>query len=254
MSLTLNKAALDLISKLGVDNITDPTTASIQIQEDVITALNGAGQWLQRAGEDFFTRTTITQALTAGTAQYLLSENMQSVIGPIRLNNQVPMAALRSRGELDQFDRIFLGQADYGAAGGTPIAYWVESVYASGGFSGDIAAINIWVAPTPNTGGNTLYIECIQEFPSLTISQFVSGPTDTSILLPVAQNYAETIYMPIARYLIMLSSQFSRPDLRDQITEQYKRALDELSTAGGFPDATQVHGDRANIGSREVNA
>ena len=247
MSLTIQQTAIDLLSKAGVE-VTDPTTATALQQQDVMNAINGAGQLLQRAGEDFFTRTSITVALSAGTSQYTLSETIQSVIGPVRLNNQVPLVAMTSRGELDQFDRLFLGQSDYGASAGVPIAYWVESVYAGAGFVGDIAQINIWLAPTPATS-NSLTIECIEEFPSFAVSSI--GSTN---LLPVAQNYAESIYLPIARYLMMLSSSFSRPDLRDQITEQYKKAIDELSTAGGFPDATQVHGDRETIGNREVNA
>jgi hypothetical protein len=55
----------------------------------------------------------------------------------------------------------------------------------------------------------------------------------------VAQNYTESVFLPIARMLVTRSSQFSRPDLRPQLTEDFQRAMGLLSTVGGFPNAQQ---------------
>jgi hypothetical protein len=57
--------------------------------------------------------------------------------------------------------------------------------------------------------------------------------------LPVAQNYSESILLPIARMLVTRSSQFSRPDLLPQLTEDYKTAMQRLGLAGGWPNARQ---------------
>ena len=241
MSLTIIASANDLLSKLGIEG-SDPTAAPALAQQDVIIAMNAAGQMLQRAGQDFFTRSRLTVGLSAGTAIYPLGQNIQAVLGPVRLNDQIPLAALTSRGELDQFDRIFLGLADYGSSPGVPIAYFPEFLN-NGATVGDPEQVNIWFAPIPATNPGFVVVEVIDAFASITLANIGS-----SSLLPVARNYAETIFQPIARLAITRSSQFSRPDLLKQITDDAQSAMQQLGTAGGFPDVDQqlpprqVHG------------
>ena len=228
MSLTIQAAANDLLSKLGIEG-TDPTLAPALAQQDVIIALNSAGQMLQRAGEDYFTRTPLQVYINAGTAAYAITQNVQGVLGPVRLNGTVPLAALESRGELDLFDQIFLGLSDVGAGPGTPIAYWIESLY-NGQTAGDIEQYNLWLAPVPNVNGYVI-LEVVDLFPTI-----VSGNIGSANLLPVAHNYAESIFLPIARRFITRSSQFSRPDLLKQIEADADVAMQQLGSAGGFPD------------------
>lgn len=236
MPLTIQAAANDLLSKLGILG-TDPTVAPALAQQDVIIALNAAGQMLQRAGEDFFTRQQLTIFIGAGTAAYAVTQQVQNVLGPVRLNGNVPLAALLSRGELDQFDRIFLGQADYGAGPGTPIAYWIESLNNAAGM-GDIEQYNLWLAPVPIAAGFVI-MEGVDIFPAITPANI--GATT---LLPVAHNYAESIFLPIARLFVTRSSSFSRPDLLKLITDDATTALQQLGSAGGFPDIVQPNPER----------
>lgn len=224
MSLTIVAVRNDLYSKLGVE---DATLATALMQQDAVVAINGAMQMLQAAGELFFTRQEITLTLAAGTAAYVISSNVQSIVGTARLNNNVPLRALSSRGEYDQFDRIFLGSTGFGAAAGTPIAYWPES--SRNGTTGDIVSTTIYVAPAPSVAG-TLVIEVVNDAPSYVVADLTS--TDK---LPVAQDYTESVFLPIARMLITRSSQFSRPDLLPQLTIDYERAMRTLGKAGGFP-------------------
>lgn len=235
MSLTIKQAALDLLSKLGME-LTDPATAPALAQQDVIIAMNGAMQTLQTAGQDYFTRSKVTQALTANTASYALALTIQTVIGPVRWNTDKPLRALESRGELDQFDRIFNGGTDYGAGSGEPEAYWVENVRS--GTAGDINQIYLWLAPVPTAVG-TLEIEVINDAPNYAVANI----GDTTVL-PVAQSYTESIFLPIARMLITRSSQFSRPDILEQLTTDYQVAMQRLGLAGGFPNAEQPEPQR----------
>lgn len=204
--------------------------------QDVVVAINGAMQMLQRAGQDFFTRDTITINLGAGTSLYQVTKSVQAILGPIRLNNLTPLSALTSRGELDQFDRIFLGSTSFGAAAGTPVAYWVENI--KSGSTGNINQINIWLVPVP-TGGGTIVAEVVDDAAAYVVAD-LSGSTN----LPVAQNYTESVFLPIARMLICRSSQFSRPDILQGLTTDYEAAMATLATAGGFPNAVEPQPER----------
>jgi hypothetical protein len=209
-------------------------------QQDCVIAVNGAMQRLQTAGQDFFTRQKIILTLGAGTAVYNITQAVQAVIGPVRLNDQIPLTALESRGQLDQFDRLFLGGSDYGAAPGVPIAYWVEAKN-NGNTTGNIEQINIYPVPVP-TGASpgTLAVEVVDTAPAYATTDLVNA----GITLPIAQNYTESIFLPIARFLITRSSQFSRPELLPGLQKDYDDAVARLGTAGGFPIEDQEKPER----------
>lgn len=227
--LTIVQTRNDLLSKLGIE---DASLAEPLVLQDVVIAINAAMQILQSAGEDYFTRQFLTIPLLAGTSFYVLS-GVQSVIGPVRWNDTKPLRALQSRGELDQFARIFLGEEDYGVPAGDPEAYWPENVRNSSS-SGDINEIRIWPAPRPATSPGNLVVEVVND----AVAYAVADLSSTTVL-PVAQNYTESIFLPIARMYITRSSQFSRPDILDQLTADYDQAMATLGFKGGFPNAVQ---------------
>ncbi len=243
MGLTVKAASIDLLSKLGI-YVTDPTTASAAQQQDVSIAINWAGQILQRAGQDYFTRDRLTISLVNGQPEYTISTGtsgfaIQAVLGPLRLNDQIPLAALLSRGEYDQFDRIFLGNADYGAAQGVPIAYWIEYLY-NGQANGNIEEMNVLLAPVPATNPGFILAEVVLGWTNIPVASI--GSTSE---LPVAMDYAESIFLPLARMAITRSSQFNRLDIKDSLEQDGQQALAQLGTAGGFPNAIQPAPDRA---------
>ncbi len=233
MSLTVNQAYLDLLSKLG---ITDVTLSTALIQQDIVVALNWAGQTLQAAGQDYFTREMVTITVGAGTAAFVMAKTMQAVIGPLRWNDLKPLRALQSRGEWDQYARIFAGSIDYGQGSGEPDAYWVQST--KSGSSGDISLTTILLAPTP-IGAGTLVAEIVNDWTAYTTTDLTS-----STAIPVAQNYTESIFLPLARMAITRSQQFSRPDLLEQLTADGQVALQRLGMSGGFPNAVQPEPER----------
>ena len=243
MALTVQSAAIDLLSKLGIE-VTDPTTVTALQQQDVIVAINWAGQTLMRAGQDFFTREPMTIGLVNGQQEYTISTGttgftVQAVLGPLRLNNQVPLAALTSRGELDEFDRIFLGAADYGAAQGVPIAYFVEYLN-NNQPAGNIEEINVYFCPIPATNPGFVVAECVFGWTNYTTAQI--GSTSQ---LPVAMDYTESVFLPLARMAITRSSQFNRLELKDSLESDGQAALAQLATVGGFPNVFQPGPERA---------
>jgi hypothetical protein len=240
MAMTIQAVAIDLLSKLGLD-LTDPTTADTISQQDVIVAMNAAFQRLQTAGEDYFTRQIETVPIIAGTSIYTLAPSVQNILGPIRLNNQIPLKALTSKGEVDQFDRIFEGQSDYGSGPGQPIAYYVESLFNLAS-AGDIDTINIYLCPVPTAPG-FLSIEYINNSISFTTAM-IGGTT----IIPCAQNYTESIFLPIARMFITRSRLFSRPDILEGIKDDYQLAMQILGMAGGFPPEAEGTPDRETTG------
>ncbi len=234
--LTIVQARDDLLSKLGIDVA---ATATPLVLQDVVIAINGAMQMLQTAGEDFFTREEINLTLGVGTAIYVIPRNIQSVIGPIRWNNSKPLRALTSEGEYDQFARIFRGQSAYGTGTlGVPIAYFVK--YLREATTGDICAISIRLAPAPSAPAGTITAEVVYDAPDYEVTDL----DDDAIILPVAQNYTESIFLPIARMLITRSSTFSRPNLLAQLQSDGERAMALLGINGGFPNAKQPNVER----------
>jgi len=230
--LTILQARNDLLSKLSVE---DAALATSLMLQDVVIAINGAMQTIQTAGQDYFTREIVTGTFAAGSTVIALDASVQSVIGPVRItsgpNSGQSMRALQSRGEVDQYARIYGDETGFATPAGEPVSYWIENL--RNGSSGDINKINIWPIPVP-TASRNFQIEVVNDAPNYVVADLSSGTT----YLPVAQNYAESILLPIARLNITRSSQFSRPDLLAQITADAQTAIARLGLSGGFPVET----------------
>jgi hypothetical protein len=224
MPLTVAQCRDDLLSKLGIESAALAPALALQ---DVVVAINGALQELQRAGEAFFTRESLTVTIGAGTAFYTLPQTIQSVIGPARLNDVTPLRGMNSRGELDQFARIFFNDTGVGAGTGVPMAFYVDT--RRNGTTGDIVRSNLYLAPAPLAAG-TLVLDVVNDAPGYEVADL-----DGTDEIPIAQAYTESIFLPIARMLVTRSSTFSRPNLLPSLTEDFERAMQRLATAGGFP-------------------
>lgn len=225
MPLQVVEVRNDLLSKLGIPDVLDATTQDLQ---DIAVAMNSAMQVLQTAGQDYFTREELTLAIGAGTSIYNITKDVQAVLAPIRLNNEKPLRALDSQGQIDQYERIFEGLPTYGVGTGTPRAYWVK--YLRTGTTGDVCQIQVRLAPAPTVGGY-LVIEVVNDAPAYTADDL-----DSTDELPVAQNYTESIFLPLARMFITRSSKFSRPDLATGLINDGRMALERLGFSGGFPN------------------
>ncbi len=237
MPLQLIQVRNDLLSKLGIDQAADADALTLQ---DVVVAINGAMQMLQTAGQDYFTREEIEVGIYAGTSIYPISRNIQSILGPARLNDIKPLRALESQGQYDQYDRIFKGGTDYGPGDGEPEAYWPK--YLRQGTTGDVCDIELYVAPKPTTPAS-ITIEVVNDAPS-----YVVADLDSTAELPVAQDYTESIFLPIARWLVTRSRIFARPELGEQLASDAQLAMKRLGISGGFPNEEQPYPPRKTEG------
>lgn len=231
MSLQIVNVRDDLLSKISVETLANATTGQLQ---DVLIAINGALQLLNMAGEDYITRKTITVNTVNGTQKYALPASTQAVLGPVRMGTTA-LKALTSRGQVDQFDRIFMGGSTYGAAAGIPVAYFVEFIN-NAAAAGDTTTVNLYLCPTPN-------LVTAVDLEVVTLALTIADLTLTTIL-PVPQNYTESLFLPIARMMVSRSSTFSRPDIRDQLEADGQAALATLGLAGGFPNVRPPKPDR----------
>lgn len=239
MPLQVVQVRNNLLGILGFDV---PSAAPALALDDITIALNGGMQMLQTAGEDYFTRAKVTLTLSAGTASYTIPSTIQSVIGPVRWNGSKPLRALESQGELDQFARIYLGGTAYGSGpDAPPEAYWVR--FQRSGTMGDIVGVEITLAPAPSAPPGTLVFDVVND----AVSYVVADLSSTNEV-PIAQNYTETIFLPIVRFLITRSTLFSRQELLKPLTADYQAAVARLGFAGGFPNAVQ------SLPKREVQA
>ena len=219
----------DLLRKLGIESV---GSASASMLADVLEAMNHAQQMLWMAGPaDYFTRSQIALTLVNGTSEYTLADTVQSVLGPLRLPSGRTLRALESRAELDNFGLLYLGQTSATVAAGTPLAYFVETLFQAGN---DPVQIKIHVVPAPNSGAaGAATLDGVTECTRFVDSADIAG----SGVLPVAQQYSESLFLPIARKALTRSTYFSATQLREQIEADYAEAMAVLGRAGGYQPA-----------------
>jgi hypothetical protein len=214
----------DLLRKLGIESA---GSASASVLADVLAAMNYAQQTLWMAGPDYFTRSQISLALTDGVSAYTLADTVQSVLGPLRLPSGRTLRALGSRSEFDNFGMLYLGQLSPAVDAGTPLAYFVESLNQAGPEPGKIK-IHVIPKPSGASAGSAVLdgvVEC---------TSYVSTDLTSTDVLPIAQQYTESLFLPLARKAIMRSTYFSAKDLAQQIEADFEEALAMLRKAGGY--------------------
>lgn len=229
--MTLSALRDDLLRKLGYTAVSAPASALA----DVATALNWALQTMWQAGEAWFLRETLSLTLSVGTASYAMPSSVRSVLGPIRGRTGKPLRRLEARGEVEEFGRIYLGQYTRTVASGDPQAYYIEHGRASSGADGH--AITVHLVPAPSSGAVTdhspLAVEGVSECPS-----YSSGDLSSSAVVPVADQFSESILLPLARLAITRSELFSRPETLSRIEADAEQAMRALS--GESPAAAEA--------------
>lgn len=219
----------NLLRTLGIETA---GSASTGVLADVLAAMNYAQQTLWMAGPDYFTRSKLDVSLVAGTAEYTLADTVQSVLGPLRLASGRTLRALESRSELDNFGLLYLGQDSAEVAQGTPLAYFVENLNQA---ASDPVKIKLHVVPAPDSvAAGTATLDGVAD-----CALFATADLASTDVLPVAQQYTETLFLPLARKAVSRSSYFSAQDLQGKIDADFEEALTMLRKAGGFPPAAE---------------
>lgn len=225
--MTVAQAIDSIYEVFGIPN---NAAAPEIMRRRIFNDLNSAMQLLWSKGHrflDFYTRKEISVTISANTDNSALIDDIQSVIGPVRrASDNILLRPISSRGEFEAFHSIYAGSLT-ALANSAPQAYFIEALRPDSG--ADATSLKIYVVPKPTTNA-TLYMAVALKAPTFTINDYSASPS-TSI--PIPHNYAETLLLPIARYLASSSLFFADKSKQrePQLKSEYDRALQTLTEA-----------------------
>ena len=223
--LTVRNVFDDLLLLVGVEIASN---SPMYIRERLINDINATLQVMQVAGEDYFARETIAVTVPQGQSEVDLDSTVQTVIGPVQTADGYSLRELDTIGELDLFPQVYLGFSGLGATG-TPLAYFVYPIRDNTG-DGDALKIKLYFAPTADAD-YAINLDVVKVPPVFTYADL----SDTTKLIPVIHKYAQSVFLPIARYNVMTCPWFRRQEMKESITADYHRALNILGF-GAAPD------------------
>lgn len=221
--MKVNEAIDSMYEVFGIPN---NASAPDIMRRRIFNDLNSAMQLLWTKGHrllDYYTRGEETITVTANQKETLLSDNIQSVLGPVRRADGMLLRPIRTRGEYDNYASIYAGSIT-ALAGAPPQAYFIDQ---NRGTAPDATSLSIFVVPVP-TVNTTLTLEVSLRAPAFTTADYTNQTQ-----IPIPHNYAETLLLPIARYLVCSSLFFADKSKQREplLKAEYDRALQTLSEA-----------------------
>jgi len=220
--------AIDAIYE--VFGIPNNSSAPEIMRRRIFNDLNSALQLIWAKGHrllDYYTRQTITATVLANTNSIVLSDSVEAVLGPVKRADGIGLRPIRSRGEYDSFASIYAGSLT-ALTGAPPQAYFIDEKRPDPDTS-DATKITLFVVPSPTTN-TSLSVEVSIKAPAFTVSDYSASP---STAIPMPHNYAETLLLPIARYLSSSSLFFADKSKQREplLKAEYDRALKTLEEA-----------------------
>lgn len=214
----------DCLRKVWIEQ---SSNAPDYILEDIKNAVNQALQLIWLAGPDHFRRTDFTFDTTAGTSSYSLDTSLQEVLGPVRIDDTgTQIRPVSDRGNFDHYYTRFLGADSESSVTGTPVAYYVDRRNAN---AEDNQAITMLLSPTPDST-YTLSFEGSTTAPTYSLTDLAS-----TNILPIPHGYAESLFLPIARYYSIRSHFFGKEEIQQSIENDYQQALALYGMADAAP-------------------
>lgn len=218
--MTLGQARDDLLRRCS---ITDVSTAPHPVLRDIAAVISAAFQVMWLSPHDFFRRVPYTLSTVAGTEDYTLPQGMQELIKPLLLNGTTPLFPTEQRAEFVNWSPRYLGSA--GGTNATPRAFYIDGTYQTGA---DSVAVKLRLTPTPDDI-YSIAMHLVYECPHYDPSDLCSNADDA---LPIPHNYAETLFLPIARGLLVEQSVYCRmPDKADGLINASRIARMTLGLA-----------------------
>jgi hypothetical protein len=217
----VNEAIDAMYEVFGVPN---NASAPPIMQRRILNDLNSAMQLLWSKGHrllDYYTRSEETVTITANNKETLLSDNIQSVLGPVRrTTDNMMLRPIKSRGEYENYSSIYAGSIT-ALAGAPPQAYFVDQ---NRGTAPDATSLSILVVPVPIVN-TQITLEVSLRAPAYTTTDYTNQTQ-----IPIPHNYAETLLLPIARYLACSSLFFADKSKQREplLKAEYDRALQTL--------------------------
>lgn len=225
--MNVGAIADQLAQMFGANSYSDST----QPQKDrILVDFNAAIEAIQDAGEDFFGREDLSVPLVQGQVNYILEDDVQTVLKPAFLSSGQVLTQITSRGAFYRFANHFLDQISLGVENGTPTHYFVESKRGDVTDEAENVKIQISVLPAPTSvvaGTTTMVLQVIREPGLVTAAELAAGTAS----LRVPHKYVESIFLPIARYNAMGSTLFYDRDKAPHLEDDYIRALQLLGKA-----------------------
>lgn len=221
--------AIDAIYE--VFGIPNNASAPEIMRRRIFNDLNSALQLIWSKGHrllDYYTRQTITATILANTNSIVLDDSVEAILGPVkRASDGIGLRPIRSRGEYDSFASIYAGSLT-ALTGAPPQAYFADEKRPSPDVA-DSTKITMFVVPSPTTN-TSLSVEVSIKAPAFTVSDYGTSP---AVVIPMPHNYAETLLLPIARYLSSSSLFFADKSKQREplLKAEYDRALKTLEEA-----------------------
>lgn len=220
--------------------VESPGTAPSYIQDDVTIAVNAAYQtlWLDvpETRRSHYTRRIDTVALTAGTHEYVLDDDVANVLGPIyRVTDSEPLMPLASKHDFLNYGPIAKGLAQ--APNGPPEAYYLDrrSTTADAG-----TETRLFIAPTP-AADVSIEMEVEIRCPRFATADFCA---DVPPKLQIPQEYVESTLLPVATWYAAGSHWFTDRDgaLTQRLQSEATRALARM----GVTDPQQFGAEKSH--------
>jgi hypothetical protein len=219
--------AIDAIYE--VFGIPNNASAPEIMRRRIFNDLNSALQLIWVKGHrllDYYTRRAVTATISANSNSVVLDDSVEAVLGPVkRVSDGVGLRPIRTRGEYDSFASIYAGSLT-ALTGAPPQAYFAEEKRPTSD-QADSTTITLFVVPVPTTS-TPLSVEASIRAPSFTTNDYTN-----STAIPMPHNYAETLLLPIARYLSSSSLFFADKSKQREplLKAEYDRALKTLEEA-----------------------
>ena len=210
---------------LGMWGIFNRCSAPIFAKDAAVNIINASMQmvWNNADGRNYWTNQTLTLTFAADASSQALPDDIQNVVGPCRLQTtRRPLAPIGTIGELETFSDIYL---EAGSAT-EPVAYHIERMNQTGN---DPAKTVLHVVPSPSAS-TAFLLEVVKEAPRFNMGDLASCP-----IIPIPHLYAETLLLPVARYLSSAFHLFRKADQKETIDREYQQARISLGLADPLP-------------------
>ncbi|NBO26621.1 MAG: hypothetical protein EBU96_07515 [Actinobacteria bacterium] len=222
--MKVNEAIDSMYEVFGIPN---NASAPDIMRRRIFNDLNSAMQLLWTKGHrllDYYTRSEELVTIPSNNKSVGLSDSIQSVLGPVkRVSDGMLLRPIRTRGEYDNYSGIYAGSIT-ALQGAPPHAYFIDQ---NRGTAPDATSLSIFVVPVPVVN-TQISLEVSLRAPSYSLSDYTAQTQ-----IPIPHNYAETLLLPIARYLVCSSLFFAdKTKQREPLLKaEYDRALQTLSEA-----------------------
>jgi len=218
-------AAID--SMYEVFGIPNNSAAPEIMRRRIFNDLNSSMQLLWTKGHkllDYYTRRELQVSIpSAGSAT--LPSDVQSVLDPVTLSGTV-LRPLATKGEFINYSFVFRGALTPLPAG-TPEAYYISALRSDPVNTvepADATTLVMFVTPSP-TSTVSITAPVALRAPAFTTTDYTNQTP-----IPIPHDYAETILLPIARYVVCSSLFFAdKAKQREPLLKaEYERALQTL--------------------------